>query len=104
MNISFRRKVYLQAGEKRNGRPRKSNFNNLSAFLIIISIAFFVIGSEFKEGSLESSLISRVDNTIGILFILEYLIRLWVAPLSKRFGKGIKGYLRFIFHQWRWVY
>lgn len=98
MNISFRRKVYLEAGQKKNGSPRKSNFNNLSAFLIIISIAFFVIGTEFKEGSLESILISRVDNIIGILFILEYLIRLWVAPLSKRFGKGIKGYLKFIFH------
>ena len=33
---------------------------------------------------------------IGFLFCIEYLCRLWVSPLQHRYGRGLKGVIRYM--------
>ena len=46
--------------------------------LILVSIAPVVIGTEFSD----SALIQWVLFAIGLVFLVEYLLRIWVAPLT----------------------
>ena len=93
---SIREKLWLQVGEKKDGSLPSSWFNTFFAFLIIFSIVLVVIGTEFTSGSIAEKITNTFENSIGVIFVIEYLIRCFVSPLSKRYGKGLKGILRYL--------
>ena len=93
---SIREKLWLQVGEKKDGSLPSSWFNTFFAFLIIFSIVLVVIGTEFTPGSIAEKITNTFENSIGVIFVIEYLIRGFVSPLSKRYGKGLKGILRYL--------
>ena len=86
MSSSVREKLWMQAGENPDGSLPDSWFNSFFAYLIVFSIGLVVIGTEFASGSSLANISSRLEAIIGILFLVEYLIRAWVSPLSKRYG------------------
>ena len=96
MTSSIREKLWLQVGEKNDGSLPSSWFNSFFAYLIVFSIVLVVVGTEFSSDSQLGNLVSRIETFVGILFLVEYLIRAWVSPLSKRYGKGIKGLVRYV--------
>ena len=93
---SIREKLWLQVGEQKDGSLPSSWFNSFFAYLIVFSIFLVVVGTEFSPDSFASGITTRIESIIGVLFLLEYLIRAWVAPLSKRYGKGFKGIGRYV--------
>ena len=93
---SFRRKIWIQVGEQKDGGIPNSWFNSLFAFLIVFSIILVVIGTEFSTESLAGEITNKIEQIIGLLFVVEYLIRAYVSPLSQRYGKGIRGILRYL--------
>ena len=95
MSISIREKLWLQVGEKNDGSLPSSWFNSFFAYLIVFSIVLVVVGTEFPSGSTLANITSKIEEIIGVLFLVEYLVRIWVSPLSKRYGRGIKGGIRY---------
>ena len=81
----------MKTGEHHDGSLPDSWFNSFFAYLIVFSIGLVVISTEFASASRLANISSRLEAIIGVLFLVEYLIRAWVSPLSKRYGKGIKG-------------
>ena len=95
MISSIREKLWFQAGEKKDGSLPSSWFNSFFAYLIVFSIVLVVLGTEFPYGSTLANITSKIEELIGVLFLVEYLIRVWVSPLSKRYCRGVKGVVRY---------
>ena len=76
---------------------KTSLFNKICGVTIFISIFFAVIITENSIDYKFGDLIDLLDWVIGGLFCVEYFCRLWVAPLEKKYGKGWKGFLRYMF-------
>ncbi len=74
-----------------------STFNKISGITIVLSIFLAVIGTESEFDILYGEQIDIIDLTIGCLFCVEYLCRLWTAPLDKKYGQGFKGFIAYIF-------
>ena len=74
---------------------RTSVFNKICGVTIFISIFFAVIITENSIDYKFGDQIDLLDWIIGGLFCIEYLCRLWVAPLEKKYGQGWKGILRY---------
>ncbi len=74
-----------------------SLFNKISGVTIFISIFFAVLITENQIDYQFGDQIDLIDWLIGGLFCIEYLCRLWVAPLQEKYGRGLKGILRYVF-------
>ncbi len=74
---------------------RTSVFNKICGVTIFISIFFAVIITENSIDYKFGDQIDLLDWIIGGLFCIEYLCRLWVAPLEKKYGQGWKGVFRY---------
>ena len=64
------------------------------SLLIIFSIALAVLATEPSIKSQYLSLIRTLDIFVAVLFLIEYLLRLWVAPLKPGNSKGIAGVIK----------
>jgi len=76
---------------------RTSLFNKICGVTIFISIFFAVLITENSIDYKFGDQIDFLDWLIGGLFCVEYFCRLWVAPLEKKYGKGLIGVLRYVF-------
>ncbi len=92
----FRSRLYHQIYNKASG-DKTSLFNKICGATIFISIFCAVIVTENSIDYQFGDQIDALDWVIGGLFCIEYLCRLWVAPLEGKYGKGLKGSLRYIF-------
>ncbi len=59
--------------------------------LIVVSIVLAVVATEPVVRSLYGGLLAKLDIIVAIIFLLEYLVRLWVAPLQNGARRGICG-------------
>ncbi len=91
----FRLRIYEQITNKTKG-GRTSFFNKLCGVTIFISIFFAVIVTENSIDYQFGDQIDLLDWIIGGLFCIEYLCRLWVAPLNEKYGQGWKGVLQYM--------
>ena len=71
-NSSFRRKLWTQVGEQKDGGIPNSWFNSLFAFLIVLSIILVVIGTEFSNESLAGEITNKIEQIIGLLFVTRF--------------------------------
>ncbi len=92
----LRLRIYEQVINKTPG-GQTSLFNKICGVTIFISIFFAVIVTENSIDYQFGDQIDLLDWIIGASFCVEYLCRLWVAPLDKKFGKGLMGFVRYIF-------
>ena len=86
----FRRSIYNQITNQTKGGST-SLFNKVCGVIIFISIFFAVIVTENSIDYKFGDQIDLLDWIIGGLFCIEYLLRIWVAPLDDKYGKGLKG-------------
>ena len=91
----FRLRIYEQVINK-TPSGKISLFNKICGVTIFISIFFAIIVTENSIDYKFGDQIDLLDWIIGALFCLEYCCRLWVATLDKKYGKGLKGVLRYI--------
>ncbi len=91
---NIRNRVFVLLGEGQSSR--KSTFVvNAIGFLIAFSILLAILATEPVIRGPHLDLLSKLDLVVAILFLVEYLARLWIAPLKDGARKGIRGALKF---------
>jgi len=81
-----------QVDETSHGR---SLVSKVVAVLIGFSIALAIGLTEQEYEHHLSQGLRTLDYLIGIAFLAEYLIRVWVAPLQKEYSRGIRGAIEY---------
>ena len=92
----FRTKLLDQITNNNIG-TETSLFNKVSGVTISVSIFFAILVTENQIDYKFGDQIDLIDWIIGGLFCIEYLCRLWVAPLQEKYGSGLKGVVRYVF-------
>jgi voltage-gated potassium channel len=92
----LRRRLWRVVGELPDGELPRTSFNRFFAFLIVFSVVFAVVATEGSPNPALLSQLRRIDLSISLVFLAEYLLRLWVSPLSQRYGRGWRAYGRYL--------
>src|SRR5687768_8400345 len=90
---SSRRQLYAQL----HGRPGESGLsllNWLLAIVIVASVAAAIAGTEPEVATGYGPILAQIEAAVGLIFILEYFARIWIAaerpgtasPYKKRIG------------------
>jgi voltage-gated potassium channel len=91
----LRQRLWRQVGELPDGELPRTPFNRFYAFLIVFSSVFAVMATEESNELRLIQTLNAVDLGISLLFLTEYLLRLWLSPLSGRYGRGWLACLRY---------
>ena len=89
-----RRKVLTLLGED-DPQGKSTALNKAIGLLIGISITLAVLATEPGINPHHLSLLRALDTVITVLFAIEYLARLWIAPLKPGNSKGISGVVKY---------
>lgn len=92
----LKRRLWRVVGERPDGELPRSVFNRFFAFLIVFSVVFAVVATEGNPGTVLVNRLRAIDLSISLLFLVEYLLRLWVSPLSGLYGRGWRAYGRYL--------
>ena len=87
---TFREKLFHSLDHK-GEQVRATNAVKAIGLLIALSIGLAVLATEPVVRSLLGDLLVKLDIAIAIIFLIEYLLRLWVAPLKDGARRGIRG-------------
>ena len=87
---TFREKLFHSL-DSEGEQGRATNAVKAIGLLIALSIALAVVATEPVVRSLLGDLLVKLDIAIAIIFLIEYLLRLWVAPLKDGARRGIRG-------------
>ena len=88
--ITFREKIFhsLDADDT---NKKSTNAVKAIGVLIAFSIGLAVLATEPVIRSSQGDLLTKIDIAIASIFCVEYLGRLWAAPLKNGARKGLKG-------------
>lgn len=90
-----RRAVHLQL-DPRAWKPKGlSPLNRCVCVLIVLSVALSILETEPVIVELSGRLLAITNLAIGLVFVVEYVARLWVCVESPRYGSGLRGRLRY---------
>lgn len=78
-----------------SGEGRLSRTNIVLIVLIIASILFAIADSEETIAGPYTQVFGVIEAGFGIIFLGEYLLRVWASAEDPRYGGGIRGMLRF---------
>lgn len=92
---SQRARIYRMLSGGLTGTGRLSRTNISLIVLIVASIAFAVCDSEPTIAAPFYDVFRLVETGFGILFLAEYVLRLWTSAENPRYGGGWRGKLRF---------
>ena len=85
---NIRNRVHVLLGEGESGR--KSTFVvKAIGILIVFSILLAILATEPVIRGPHLDLLAKLDLVVAILFLAEYLSRLWIAPLRDGARKGL---------------
>lgn len=91
--MSPRHRLYLELEPGEHSPGGLTILNKLIVAAIVISVLFAVVESEHELYEAHATLFHAVEIGFCLLFLVEYLARLWVAPEDPRF-RGPAGRLR----------
>lgn len=91
---NIRNKIFVLLGEGKSG-GKSTFFVNAIGLLIVFSILLAILATEPVIRGPYLPLLARLDLVVAILFLVEYLCRLWIAPLRDGSRKGVRGALDF---------
>ena len=86
----FRQKLLLWFGES-GDKQKSTSLVKVIGLLIVFSIGLAIIATEPIVQNNHSELLVRLDIIVAVIFLVEYLARLWVAPLKDGARGGIRG-------------
>jgi len=88
----IRKKILVWLGED-STQGKTTQLVRLIGGLIIFSIVLAVLATEPVVREKHIQLLLRLDVIVAVLFLIEYLARLWIAPLRPGSRKGLRGSL-----------
>ena len=90
----FRRRLFheLEPSHREGGL---STLNRFIVVVILVSVAFVVVESEPAVHGSNPTLFHAVEILFGLVFLLEYVARVWVAAEDPRYSDGLRGRLRY---------
>ncbi|KAF0117710.1 MAG: Potassium voltage-gated channel subfamily KQT [Hyphomonadaceae bacterium] len=94
---SFRRKVFEELEPAVRAELGLSLTNKLLIFVIIIGTITAILGTEPNFPTLMLSWLGYVESALGLVFLVEYIVRLWIAPELDATKGAWNGRVRFIF-------
>jgi voltage-gated potassium channel len=74
----------------------KSVFGKVVAALITLSILLAIILTEEKYEIHWARALRILDTSVGVAFLIEYAIRVWVAPIQKGYANGARGAIQYM--------
>ena len=89
----FRWQIFKQLGGL--GGKKKTPLEQAIGLLILFSILLAVLATEPVVRASQGGLLVKLDLIVAIIFLAEYLCRLWTAPLSEDSRSGLRGSLDF---------
>jgi voltage-gated potassium channel len=91
---NLRNRVRLSLGEGENS-GKSTLIAKVIGLLIVFSILLAILATEPVIRGPHLDLLAKLDLVVAILFLLEYLLRLWIAPLRDGARRGARGALDF---------
>jgi len=73
----------------------KTIFSKAVAVLIAISVILAIVLTEHDYEVHWARALKILDTSVGIAFLVEYSIRIWVAPLQNRYANGVRGSIQY---------
>jgi voltage-gated potassium channel len=93
-SATLRSRLYQQLDPE----ARESGLSALNKFIIaaiVFSVAAAILGTEPALTQDYETYWTVLDGILLVLFIVEYLARIWVCVENPRWGSGLKGRLRY---------
>jgi voltage-gated potassium channel len=91
----LRRRLFQALEPSEHHAPGLSRLNRFIVVVIVLSVAFAIIESEHDFYDQSPALFHWVEFGFSIVFLIEYIARLWVAPEDPRYQGGFRGRLRY---------
>ena len=91
---NLRNRVRLSLGEGENS-GKNTLIAKVIGLLIVFSILLAILATEPVIRGPHLDLLAKLDLVVAILFLVEYLLRLWIAPLRDGARRGARGALDF---------
>ena len=85
--LELRKKAYRQLEPAAWRRKGLSPVNHFLVYLIIIAVLEAVIDTEPVVSEGRELLLNNIEFGLGLIFLVEYVARLWVAVENPRFAK-----------------
>jgi voltage-gated potassium channel len=93
--LNWRRRLHLQLDPTANQHRGLTPTNRLVVVLIVLSVVTAILESEPDLSTSYEPVFRFLEVFFGVLFGLEYIARLVVAPLNPQSGPGLRGVLRY---------
>jgi len=90
----LRRRLYHEL-EPSHREAGLSTLNRFIVVVILVSVAFVVVESEPAIHESHPVLFHVVEIVVGLVFLVEYVARMWVAAEDPRYSDGLRGRLRY---------
>jgi voltage-gated potassium channel len=90
----LRRRLYHEL-EPSHREAGLSPLNRFIVVAILVSVAFVVVESEPAIHESHPILFHAVEIMFGLIFLVEYVARVWVAAEDPRYSDGVRGRLRY---------
>jgi voltage-gated potassium channel len=90
----LRRRLYHEL-EPSHREAGLSTLNRFIVVVILVSVAFVVVESEPAIHDSNPILFHAVEIAVGLVFLVEYVARVWVAAEDPRYSDGLRGRLRY---------
>lgn len=89
----LREKLFRWLGEEE--KKSTTNLGKVIGLLIVFSVGLAVIATEPTVRSAHAILLRDLDIAVASVFLVEYLLRLWVAPMRSGAKAGARGALTY---------
>lgn len=91
---TWRRRLHAMLEPRHHGGL--TLLNKLLSLTIVLSVLSAVLESEPTLSDAHEQLFAWLEEGFGIIFTIEYLVRLWTSAEDARYHDGLRGKLRFI--------
>ncbi len=92
----IRRGIYRQLEPRARSGPGLSLANRIIVLLILGSVLLAVLETEASFHDDWPAICSALEVVFGVVFSVEYLLRVWIAPEDARYADGLRGRLRYM--------
>lgn len=91
----LRRRLYQALEPSQHHGSGLSLLNRFIVAAIVLSVVFAVVESEHDFYDQAPALFHWIEFGFSLVFLIEYVARLWVAPEDPRYRGGFRGRLRY---------
>ena len=95
MARKWRERLYLELDPQARAEGGNSLTNRVVMALILVSSVTAVLATEAAVTRGYEAVFNSLEMVFAVVFLGEYALRLWVAPVSGRYGHGWRAVLRY---------